>query len=154
MAKRVLSATQAEKAFTVVIGLSSQLRDYRLVHQINRNREIPFSFIRYEDLKGRTAGDAEPAFFSLFLCQDEEAYFTCYLVSNRTSDGVLIPGLKEMDYLLLIDGSFGNQQKDDLLKTLRSEPGILMASEVNVTGIKPFAAFVDDLEFHMMDQKT
>ena len=153
MVKRVLSTTQAEKAFTAVIGLSSQLRDYRLVHQINRNREIPFSFIRSEDLNGRTAGDAEPVSFSLYLYQDEEDGYTCYLVSNRTSEGILIPGLREMDYLLLIDGSFSHQQKNDLLKTLRAEPGILLASEVNVTGIKPFATFVDDLEFHMMDQK-
>lgn len=151
MTRRTLSNVGTEPFFSTVIGLSSQWRDYRLVHQLNQNREIPFSFIRLDELKGpATDEEGSPVAFSLFMDRDEENQTTCYLVSNRSLQHVLVPGLKEMDFLLLIEGPFPPRRKDDLLRSLRSETGILLASEVNLTKIKSFPSFVNDLEFHLM----
>ena len=45
-------------------------------------------------------GEEKKRSFSFYRFDDEESYTTIHLVSNRSTNGYLIPELKQMDYFL------------------------------------------------------
>ncbi|MFH1937321.1 MAG: IPExxxVDY family protein, partial [Bacteroidota bacterium] len=132
-------------------GLSTQLKDYRLSFLLNRLPE--FQFTRFKDLLVNIPEEEEPAHFSLYTCYDEEGFNTYTLLSNRNSDHFLVPSLRQTDYLLIIDGPFKKQQKDELVKALRAIPNMLLAAEINPSTIKQFENLITDLELHIMKNK-
>ncbi|MBE0646767.1 MAG: IPExxxVDY family protein [Bacteroidales bacterium] len=146
--KRIFLESRSGSTFYTLVGLSSQLKDYRLSFLINK---LPgFDLVRFEDLMVSVPEAGDSVAFSVYTCSDEENYNSYTLLSNRSSDHFLIPAFRQTDYLLLIEGPFKKQQMDRLLKTLRTIPEILLAAEIKPESIKQFESLVSDLELHVM----
>ncbi len=151
MAKRVFLEVRSGSNYYTLVGLSSQLKDYRLSFLLNK---LPgFSFSRFEDLMVTVPEVEAPIPFSIYTSNDEENFNYFTLLSNRSNDHFLIPSVKQTDYLLMIEGPFKKQQMDNLLKALRTIPNILLATEIKTTSIKQFESLISDLELHVMKNK-
>ncbi len=151
MAKRIFLEARSGSIYYTLLGLSTQLKDYRLSFLLNK---LPgFRFTRFDDLMVTMPDVKEPVSFSLYTCYDEENFNSYTLLSNRSSDHFLVPSVRQTDYLMMIEGPFKKQQKDDLLKALRTVPNILLATEINTSSIKQFESLISDLELHHMKSK-
>ncbi len=149
MVKRIFLDTHSESNSYTLVGLSTQLKDYRLSFLLNK---IPgLKFTRFEDISVTTPVMENPAIYSLYTSSDEEAFNIYYLLSNRSRDHFLVPSLKQTDYLMIIEGPFKKQQKNELLQALRAIPNLLLAVEVNPATIKQFESLITDLEIHIMN---
>jgi len=152
MAKRISLEVRSGSSFHTVVGLSTQLKDYRLSFLLNK---IPgFRFSRFEELMVPHPDSPEPLPFSIYTSSDEETLNTYTLLSNRSGDHVLLPSLRQTDYLLIIEGPFKKQQMTTLLYQLRSIREILLAAEINAASIKQFEQLISDLELHRIAIKN
>jgi len=139
MAKKILIETRSEPALFTLFGISCHLKDYRLSFLINKKLEL--EFVKMEDFMG----------YSFYFCRDEDRFNTYYLLGNRGQDTILLPGLKQTDFILLVEGPFKKNQKDKLLENIRSIQNVLTAFEIRFETIKNYEIVLTDLEIHLMN---
>ena len=139
MAKKVLLETRAQPILFTLFGISCHLKDYRLSFHLNHKLEL--AFVKMDDFQG----------YSLYYCRDEDCFNFYYLLGNRGQDTILIPDLKQTDFLLLVEGPFKKAQKDNLLGKIKGIPSVLTAFEVRFETIKNFESILTDLELHLMN---
>jgi hypothetical protein len=148
MAKKVyLDARDAPVLFTL-IGISCHLKDYRLSYLLNYH--IPTEFVKLEDLKITPQAKKEPSEFSFYYFRDEDRFNTYALVSNRNQEAVLVSEIKQVDFILIIEGELRKPQKETLLKNIRSIPNVLTSYELKFSEIKNHESLLSDIELHLM----
>ena len=89
--------------------------------------------------------------YSFYFCRDEDRYNAYYLLGNRGQDAILFPGLKQTDFILLVEGPFKKTQKDKLLENIRCIQNVLTAFEIRFETIKNHETVLNDLEIHLMN---
>jgi hypothetical protein len=139
MAKKVFLETRSEPILLTLVGISSHIKDFQLSYHLNHKLELEFA--KKDDFKG----------CSFYLSNDEDHYNTYYLLGNRGQDAVLLPELKQTDFLLLVEGPFKKPQKEQLLEKIRSIKNVLTAFEVRFETIKNYELMLNDLELHHMN---
>jgi hypothetical protein len=149
MAKKILLDTRSEPARYSLFGISCHLKDYRLSFLLNQKLEL--ALIKMDDFTMIAGQGKVPDIFSFYFCRDEDHYNAYYLVSNRGQEGVLLPDLKQTDYLLLVEGPFKKNQSDKLLDVIRSIPNVLTAFGIRFETIRNYESFLTDLELHFMN---
>ena len=150
MTKRILLDIDSKPSTYTFIGLSTSLKDYRLTFLLNK---IPgLQFTRISDLTIQHQGSEEPSVFSLYSSDNEEALNTCYLISNRSDSNVLVPLLKQVDYILIFDGPIKKRDKTELIATFRTIPNLQLAIEVKPESVRQFESLISDLELHLMNE--
>jgi hypothetical protein len=140
MAKKFTLDARPEPAYYTLAGISCHLKDYRLSFLLNQ--AMGCDFIKMEDLPGG---------YSLYFYRDEECRNTYSLISNRSAEKILFPGLKQTDFILLVEGPYKKSQLNRLVNNLKTIPNILTAFEIQAQSLKNFAGFLDDLELHFMN---
>ncbi|MFH1159381.1 MAG: IPExxxVDY family protein [bacterium] len=138
MAKRLLLEFHSASPTYTFVGLSTQLKDYRLSFMLNQ--KLGFHLARIDDL----------SVFSLYTFRDEERFDTYYVLSNHSQDQWLLPALKQTDFFLIIEGPFKKQQKEELLRSIRAIPNILLAAEIDISAVRLVENLLSDLELHMI----
>jgi hypothetical protein len=147
MAKKVLLDIHSEPAYFTLIGIACHLRDYRLSYSLNKKLE--YTFTKEQELCIPLPGKSGSAGFSFFLHTDEDHLNTFCLIANRSESAVLLPEMKQLDFLLLIEGDFKKNRKDKLLRCIASIPNILATFEVKLPDLKNFENFLTDVELHL-----
>lgn len=138
MAKKILFETRSEPVLFTLCGISCHLKDYRLTFLLNKKLELEFT--KMEDFNN----------YSFYYCRDEDRFNTYYLLGNRGQDTILFPGLKQTDFILLVEGPFKKVQKEKLLENIRAVQNVLTAFEIRFETIKNYESVLTDLEIHMM----
>lgn len=105
-----------------LIGISSHENDYRLVWAINNKLNMQFTKTDY--LIVVSSKTKEKREFSRFSYSDEERYFTYTLISNSSPDGFLLPGIKNIDFLIKIQGEMNEDELKALNQKIKSVPVI------------------------------
>ena len=149
MAKKVFLDVRSEPSYYTMAGISCHLKDYRLSFLLNQKLE--FAFTRIDDLPAFLSGKKLQAEFALYYYKDEDRFNTFCLLANRSQDAVLVPELRQTDFLLLVEGEFRKAQKDPVLTAIRSIPNVLTAFEVRLTEIKNIEILLTDIEMHLMN---
>ena len=149
MTKKIYLDSRSEPVLVTLIGISCHLKDYRLSYLFSQHLGI--SLTKLDDLAispdfGKITTD-----FSLYFCRDEDHLNTYFLLTNRSQDFILVPELKQFDFLLIVEGKFLKSGKEFLLKTLRQMPGILTIFERNSSEIRNFDRLLNDVELHVMN---
>ncbi|MGW8316235.1 MAG: IPExxxVDY family protein, partial [Bacteroidales bacterium] len=85
-----------------LLGVVSDEPDYRLCWMINR--QLGMEFEKTDDIKLRHLKYQEEQQFSLFLFEDEETMVTYRIIKNRADVGHFLDELKNLDYLIHIQG--------------------------------------------------
>jgi len=115
------------------------------------NSHLGFEFHKLDDLKITLTQRKEPTGFSLYYYKDEDYFNGYYLLANRSQEFVLAPEVKQVDFLLIVEGIFKRTQKDSLIKAIRGIPNVLTAYEITFSEIKNHETLLNDMEMHFMN---
>ena len=151
MSKKILLDIRSEPAIFTLIGISCHMKDYRISFLLNKH--LGSDFLKMEDLKIALNNKKDPAEFSCYYYPDEDYFITYYLVANRNQEFVLAPEIKQVDFLLIVDGEFRKAQRDRLIKSIRNIPNILTAYEIKFAEIRNYETLLNDMEMHFMKIK-
>lgn len=149
MARKILRNTHSEPAYYTLIGISCHLKDYRLSYLLNKKLE--FGFSKQQDLVITLQDKKEPANFSFYHYKDEDQVNSYWLIANRSEEYILLPEIKQLDFLLMVEGEFKKTRKDSLLKAVSSIQNVLTAYEINITSIRNFENLLTEIEIHLMN---
>ncbi len=147
MAKRILLEVRPEPAWFTLTGISCHLKDYRMSYLVNE--QLGFGLSKLDDAPLVPEGTREAVPFSLYRHCDPDQGNTYYLLGNRSPEHVLLPGFRQADFILLIEGQFRSRQKDDLLGKLRGIPNVLTAFDIPPSSVKNLETLLTDLEMHI-----
>jgi hypothetical protein len=136
MPKKIIHASIPGNAPFTIFGISCHLKDYRLSFLLNKNLNL--EFVKLDDFND----------FSFYSCKVEETFNTFFLLANRNPEAVLLPELKQTDYLLVVEGPVKKTQKEKLLENIRGIQNVLTAFEIRFETIKHYDTLLNDLELH------
>ncbi|MDP4281393.1 MAG: IPExxxVDY family protein [Bacteroidota bacterium] len=149
MTKKILLDVKSDVPLYTLIGISCHLQDYRLSYLLNQS--LDFSFIKQNDFSVMFPGKKESDSFSFYFYYDEDRFNTYCLIANRSETGILVPGQKQTDYFLFIEGEFRKTQLDILCGQIRKIPNILAVFEIRTQEIKNYTVIQNELEMHLME---
>ena len=149
MAKKILLDVRAEPVFFTLIGISCHVKDYRISFLLNAH--LGFEFLKLDDLTITLPRKKVPAGFSFYYYYDEDYFNIYYLLANRSQEFVLAPEVRQVDFLLIVEGAFKKTQKDPLIKAIRGIPNVLAAYEINLAEINNHEMLLNDMEMHFMN---
>lgn len=101
----------------VVIGITSDERDYKLIWEINN--ALGWNLERQENYRWYNKSTETEFEFSLFTYTDPDSYIHYKLISNKHDGFTLLEELKNIDYLLLIYDESGMKQFTALKEKIR-----------------------------------
>ncbi len=130
----------------LVICICSAIQDYRLSWHLNQQLGIELS--KCDDFKYIPVKSKQEVTASVFLYSDK-TNLKYQLVSNRNTDGYLLPDLKQVDYLLFIKGNTDANEWKDKLNIIANIPQILTAYLGVFNMIKNINILLTDLEIHI-----
>lgn len=117
----------------VLIAITSQLKDYRLCHQINLNTKTDFRKI--DDLALNFKADLFK-YHARYLHKIANSDCQFYLLANKGSDGLLIPEMREVDYFIIIKEFIDEEDLQLFLTRLKLVKDIQAAVEINPERLK------------------
>jgi hypothetical protein len=147
MKKRATSKHRLE-VDAKLIGVVSQLPDYRLVHFINKHSDL--RLVKGPDLVMPSATSEEVVRYPFFCGQNPDYGFRTALIANRFA-GVpqLISDLRSIDYLMLLFELTPQYDLQGLVRVIREIPKVILAQGMDHPkgADLPFAA----IELHMTE---
>jgi glycosyltransferase involved in cell wall biosynthesis len=118
----------------VLIAVTTSLKDYRICYLINKYLNL--NFIKTDDLAVDIHPGAPSVYFSLYEYHWEVSETDFFFISNKGSDGYLIPEMKKADYFLMIKNYIDDKDLDDLISALNKIPEIVAAVKIDPKKIK------------------
>lgn len=131
------------------LGISCHRKDYWLAYQLNETLKTALS--RLDDLPVYKPNPDLLINFPLFYSFDEVNCLSYYLFPNHNPEGILFPGLKGVDYFLLLNGFINDQDKVGLLTSIKGIKNVLASYEIDLARVKEIPGFLSDLEIHMIE---
>ena len=152
MAKRKLISEPATYSDLTIIGLSSQLKDYRLAFFINR--DIGINLVKIRDLPVYSEKEDTLFEFPLYTCFEPERRINYYLLGNNNGGTKMIPAYKQADYLMLLHGPVDSERVNSLMIAIRKINVVQLAFALDIAKIKNLEGIMSDLELHMVGKGT
>ncbi|MFM6954383.1 MAG: IPExxxVDY family protein [Sphingobacteriaceae bacterium] len=118
----------------IVLAITTSLKDYRLCFQLNKFALA--NFVRIEELGLSSSGSHSVALFNRYAYLPENTETEFYLLSNKGSEGLLIPEMNRVDYFLIIKNFIDEEDLEAWLSHLKQIPDVLAAVEVDVKKLK------------------
>ena len=118
----------------VLIAVTTSLKDYRICFLINKY--LSFNFTKISDLIVDLNVENTKSSFSIYNFFWETPKADMYFISNKGSDGYLIPEMRNMDYFLLVKNYFSDSDSETLVSALNKIPDIVAAVKIDVKKIK------------------
>lgn len=118
----------------VLIAITSSLKDYTLCHKINK--QLNFDFEKIDDHEVFYNIDEEPLAFSRFNFFTEEGEVDYFLISNRNSEGFLIPEMSKVDYFMIIQQFIDKEDLNSILSGLNKLIDIQVAAQIDPHKLK------------------
>jgi hypothetical protein len=138
MAKRVFLENRSEPSRYNLFGISCHFRDYMLSYHMNI--ALHLDLVKMDDFQG----------FSYYSCHDEDHFNVFHLLGNRGQEAILLPDLKQTDFLLLLEGPLKKVRKDKILGKIKGIQSVLTAFEVRPETVRNFNQVLIDLELHQI----
>lgn len=118
----------------VLIAITASLKDYVLCHKINTN--LNFEFYKIDDHEVYFNTDEPPISFSKYYHFVEEGEREYFLVSNRNSEGFLVPEMNKVDFFMIIHQFIDKEDLNFILSNLNKMPDIQVAAQIDVKKLK------------------
>lgn len=149
MAVRKLKLDGDSPEEITLVGLSSALKDYRLIHYLNKGLRI--NFVRIPNLPyyiTNTRMLSVPLYYYTHHISEKN----WFIFSNRSySNEFVLPQYKTLDFFLLIDDMPEQDATGGILRQLRNVKGIDLATNVDTNKVKKIDLLYADLEMHLME---
>ncbi|MBW4888151.1 IPExxxVDY family protein [Mucilaginibacter sp. HMF5004] len=117
----------------VLIAITSSLKDYRLCFLINR--ALNFNFAKIDDLE-IDLNIGGQSYFSFYNFNRDDSETDYFFISNKGTDGYLIPEMNKTDYLLMIKNYIDENDLETIITGLNRIPEIVAAVKVDPKKIK------------------
>ncbi|TCD12675.1 IPExxxVDY family protein [Pedobacter frigidisoli] len=118
----------------ILIAITAPLKDYVLCHKINTRLNTQFEKIEDHEIFFNID---EPALsFSKYYFFVEQGEVEYYLISNRSSDGLLIPEMSNVDFFIIIKEFIDQEDLNYLINGLNKLPDIQVAAKINPAKLK------------------
>jgi hypothetical protein len=132
-----------------VIGIACHLKDFRLIHFLNKI--LNFNFNRFDDINVMQKKSENPPNFPFYYFNDTENYVNLYLIPNIGADGILFNELKQIDFFLFIVGSDHNVNVKSIIRQIKKIPNVLaVTGELNFNKIE-IDNLMTDIELHITE---
>ena len=118
----------------IVLAITTSLKDYRLCFHLNKFARA--NFIRVDELALPQTGSPGVALFNKYTYLPENSETEFYLLSNKGSEGLLIPEMNRVDYFLVIKNFIDEEDLEAWTSHLKQIPEVLAAVEVDVKKLK------------------
>jgi len=116
----------------LLYGIVSQEKPHRLVWFLNKI--APYHFSRVDDYEIEIASKLFA--FAQYTFNDEENHITYILIIKKDESQLLIPELKNFDYLLLIKGAIDFFEEETLKENIKTIPIVQIIFEVETEKLK------------------
>jgi hypothetical protein len=118
----------------VLIGISCHAKDYRLCWALNNNLHLELEK-EEKDLEIFNKKQEESSRYSVYEYFHEENHTEYTLISNRSSNGYLVPEQKQADYFLIIKNNFEGDPLD-FVAGIKKIDFVLTAYPIEAEGLK------------------
>ncbi len=117
-----------------LLGISSDEPDYKLSWLINNH--LRMSFVKTDNLQLFYKKLNVKQEFSIFYFEDENAVLVYRLISNRSDTGYFLSDLKNIDYILHIQGDLINDDISVLVANLNSIDAVRLCVPVDLIKVR------------------
>lgn len=117
-----------------LLGVVADEPDYKLCWRINQALELGFE--KLDDLKLFHRKLQEEQLFSNFVYQDEDALVTYRIIKNRSEQGYFLDELKNLDYLVHIQGEIITEKINAFMQILGTLSHVRMCVPVDLKKIR------------------
>jgi hypothetical protein len=117
-----------------LLGMVSDDPDYKICWALNQALDMDFK--KQEDLKLYHKRLGVEQYFSLFAHRDEDALLTYRIIKNQSDQGWFLDELKNLDYLIHIQGEIAPEKIDSFLKGAGSLPPVRMCIPVDLKKLR------------------
>jgi len=118
----------------ILIAVTAPLKDYVLCHKINTRLNTHFAKIEDHEIFFNID---EPAWsFSKYYFFVEQGEVEYYLISNKSSDGVLVPEMNNVDFFIIIKEFIDKEDLNYLINGLNKLPDIQVAAKIDPAKLK------------------
>ncbi len=117
-----------------LLGMVAEQPDYRLNLLINR--ALGFNLLKQEDLSLYHKKLDQDQEFSLFEYFDEESLLTYRVIGNRAENGYFLDELKNLDYLVHIQGDILEESISTFIGKAAAIPEVRMCVPVNLIKLR------------------
>lgn len=115
------------------MGIASDVPDYKLCWLVNN--ALSMGFKRMDDLELYHRKINENQVFSLFQFVDENKLLTYRIIKNRCANGYFLEGVKNLDFLIHIQGEIMMDDVRELIKNIMRISDIRLCIPVNINKI-------------------
>ncbi len=117
-----------------LLGMISDEPDYKLCWMINQSLDMDFE--KQEDLQLFHRKLKEEQVFSLFSYHDDDAMITFRIIRNRTENGYYLDELKNIDYLIHIQGEINTMRISNFMLSVGALEPVRMCVPSDLSRIK------------------
>ena len=117
-----------------LLGMVSDETGYRLCWLINR--ALGTDFLRLDDLKLYHRRLDKEQVFSIYAFSDEDAMLTFRIIRNRAEEGFFLDELKNLDYLVHIQGELSPEKIGSFMQGTAAIPEVRMCVPVDLARIR------------------
>ena len=118
----------------VLIAITASLKDYVFCHKINTRLNLNFE--KADDHEVFFNIDEPARAFSKYYFCSEEGDNDFFIVSNRNSEGFLIPEMNKVDYFMIIQSYIDKEDLNYILTGLNKLPDIQVAAQIDPVKLK------------------
>ncbi|MDD2322300.1 MAG: IPExxxVDY family protein [Bacteroidales bacterium] len=147
MPKRSLRPDPVDFKDFTFLGIVGKMPDYKMAYSLNKAAALRWQ--RVDDLSVFSPEHSIQCV--LFFYYDALFRIKYFLIKNINESGILLPGLKNVDYLLLVEGFTNHSAQEDLLNYLRSAHGVMAVLRISPETVKEAKYILEDLEIHMIE---
>jgi len=117
-----------------LLGVVTDEPDYKLCWMINR--VLDMNFEKQEELQLFHRKLDEEQVFSHFSYQDSDALITFRIIRNRSENGYFLDELKNIDYLIHIQGEINAMRINDFMQSVGALEPVRMCVPSDLSRIK------------------
>jgi len=111
-----------------IIGITTNLKDYRLSFYLNKLSN--FQFRRVDPFLFKHNG--QPFMYSMYIFLDNTNLRNYYLVANKANAVKLVKKYQHFDYLLVMDGEINDDFLKDLAKRIKTCNSVSLTSVIDI----------------------
>lgn len=117
-----------------LLGVVADQPDYRLCLLINR--ALGFNLVKQDDLVLYHRKLNQDQEFSLFTYNDDDSLLTYRIISNRAENGFFLDELKNLDYLVHIQGEIMEDRITTFFRQIAAIPDVRLCVPVDLNRIR------------------
>ena len=117
-----------------LLGIVSDEPDYKLCWLINQT--LGTEFLKQDNLELFHRKLDQDQVFSIFAFTDEESLLTYRIISNRADEGFYLDELKNLDFLVHIQGEINPEKIDSFLQATAAIPNVRLCVPVDLKKIR------------------